>query len=114
MQGDTRRPRRRPISEASQAQREKCRELACVVCRSPAPSEPAHLIARGALTEGQDDARAVVPVCHEHHRLYDTGELDLLPHLEPWWRDEMAFAVQRFGLISTLRRVTNDRAAGEA
>jgi hypothetical protein len=102
--------RARPISEASPAQREKCRDRGCVVCRSPGPCDPAHVISRGQLIDGQDDPLAVVPLCREHHRAYDTGQLNLLPYLEPHWRDELAFAVQRYGLISTLRRVTNDRA----
>jgi hypothetical protein len=34
-----------------------------------------------------------------------------LPALEPWFRDELAFAVARVGLLTTLRRVTNQRGA---
>jgi hypothetical protein len=67
-------------------------------------------LSRGQLIDSQDDPLAVVPLCREHHRAYDTGQLDLLPYLEPHWRDELAFAVQRYGLISTLRRVNNHRA----
>lgn len=100
---------RRAVSEASAAQRAKCREQACVVCRRPAPSDPAHLIDRALLAAGQDDPLAVIPLCREHHDAFDHGRLDLLPYLEPHRRDELAYAVQRYGLLATLRRVTNDR-----
>lgn len=109
--GDVRRQRARPVSEASPAQRAKCRDAACVVCRRPGPSDPAHLIDRGLLTAGQDDPLAVIPLCRQHHDAYDAEQLDLLPYLEPHRRDELAFAVQRYGLVATLRRVTNDRDA---
>jgi hypothetical protein len=35
----------------------------------------------------------VVPLCWMHHRAYDTGRLELLPHLEPRSRAEVAHAV---------------------
>ncbi len=98
--------KRRPISAASSEQREKVAERACVVCREP-HCDPAHLIPRGMLSEGQDDPRAVIPLCRAHHDEFDhAGTLDLLPYLEPWWREELAFAVERVGLMATLRRVT--------
>lgn len=99
---------RAPISPASPAQRDKVRGLACVAC-SEHPVDPMHLIPRGMTTVGQDSPLAVVPACRPCHEAYDTGLLDLLPHLEPAWRAELAFAVERVGLITTLRRVTNDR-----
>jgi hypothetical protein len=34
-----------------------------------------------------------------HHRAYDTGQLELLPHLEPCWRTEVAHAVLHLGLV---------------
>lgn len=108
MRRTTARSRPRPVSEASPAQRAKCREQACVVCRQPAPSDPAHLIDRALLSAGQDDPLAVVPLCRTDHDAYDSGLLDLLPYLEPHRRDELAFAVQRYGLLASLRRVTND------
>jgi hypothetical protein len=55
------------------------------------------------------DPRAVVPLCRRHHDAYDHEGLDILPFLEPHFRVELAFAVERFGLLSTLRRVTNER-----
>ncbi len=89
---------------------------ACLVCRGHAGAcHPAHVIDRSLCGEGADDPRAVVPLCPEHHRAYDDGagggHLDLLPYLEPHHRDVLAFAVERVGLIATLRRVTNDRRA---
>ena len=96
------------ISPASPAQREKVKLMACAVCEGE-PCDPAHLISRGLLTEGQDDPRAVIPLCRGHHDAYDHGSLSLLEHLEPHYRVELAFAVERFGLVSTLRRVTNER-----
>lgn len=105
--------KRRPISEASPEQRAAIKARPCLVDASHrGKSHPAHLIPRGLLTEGQEDARAVVPLCPTCHHLYDEGGLDLLPFLEPRARIELAFAVERFGLLSTLRRVTNERQGG--
>jgi hypothetical protein len=53
----------------------------------------------------------VVPLCRVHHRAYDSGTLDLLPHLEPGSRAELAHAVAHVGLIGTLRRLTGRRDA---
>jgi hypothetical protein len=53
----------------------------------------------------------VVALCRSHHRAYDTGTLDLLPHLEPGSRIKLAHAVAHVGLIGTLRRVTGRRDA---
>jgi ferredoxin len=103
---------RRPVSEASPVQRAVIRERACVVCGQHAGAcHPAHIIPRGVTSIGQDDPRAVCPLCPLHHRLYDEGGLSILEFLEPRWRVELAFAVERVGLLSTLRRVTNDREA---
>jgi hypothetical protein len=74
-------------------------------------TDAAHLIPRGLADDGGGDPRAVVPLCREHHRAYDEGGLSLLGFLEPRYRDEMAFAVSRVGLVSALRRITNDRGA---
>ncbi len=107
--------RRRPLTEASREQRAAVANKACVVCRC-GPCDPAHLLPLGVCADGDGDPRAVVPLCRKHHDEYDgtTGHapsLDLLPWLEPHYRTELAFAVERFGLLSTLRRVTNDRYA---
>lgn len=102
--------RRRPISPASPEQRAAVANRACVVCREQ-PTDPAHLIPRGLAADGDGDPRAVVALCRTHHRLFDEGGFDLLPYLEPFHRAELAFAVERVGLMATVRRVTNDRNA---
>jgi hypothetical protein len=101
--------KRKAISPASPAQREKVKGAPCVVCGNYEAVDPAHLIDRSLLTEGQDDPRAVISLCRTHHREYDDGLISVLEHLEPRHREELAFAVERFGLISTLNRVTGLR-----
>lgn len=108
--GGARRSRSRPVSPASPAQRAKVKGKACIVCAG-GPCHPAHLIDRSL--GGNDDPRAVVPLCPSCHRLYDEGGLDLLGSLEPRYREELAYAVELVGLVATLRRVTNDRWAAE-
>ena len=99
--------------EASLAQREKVSGMPCIVT-GWGQVDPAHLIDRSLTTVGQDDPRAVVPIRRDIHRMYDTGTFDLLPYLEPNHREELAFAVERVGLLATLRRVTNTRWAEAA
>jgi hypothetical protein len=91
----------------SRRQQEAVRDKACIVCTA-SPCDPAHLIDKSLATD-LGDPRAVVPLCRRCHRAYDEGGLDLLPYLEPRWRVELAFAVERVGLLSTLQRVTNDK-----
>ena len=93
---------------ASVAQRRKVNGQGCLVC-AQGPTDPAHLIARSATRIGQEDAKAVIPLCRVHHRDFDDGRLSILEYLEPYWREELAFAVERVGLLSTLQRVTNCR-----
>lgn len=93
---------------ASKEQRQKCRFSTCAACGAPGP-DPAHLIPRSLCTIGQEDARAVVPLCRQCHRAFDEGEFSLLEHLEPLYRTELAYAVARVGLMATVRRVTNQR-----
>lgn len=90
---------------ASPAQREKCREARCLVC-DRVPCDPCHLIPRSMLGEGQDHPLAVFAGCRIHHRLFDEHKLDILPELERDGREELAFAVERFGLLRTLKQVT--------
>jgi hypothetical protein len=102
--------RRRGISPATPDQRLKARGAACVVCgltSLEATIDPSHLIPRGMTTVGQDDERAVVPLCRRCHDAYDREQLDLSSHLEPGYREEVAFAVERVGLFAALRRITN-------
>jgi hypothetical protein len=96
--------KRGPVSPASPGQRAKVTDRACVVC-AHGPSTPAHLIDRSL--GGDDDPRAVVPLCFRCHRAYDDGTLSLLEYLEPRFREELAYAVELVGLLGTLRRVTN-------
>lgn len=99
--------KRKAISPASPAQREAIEARACVVCRQhEGGCDPAHLIDRSLLTAGQDDPRAVIPLCRSCHDGYDERGGDLLPYLEPHYRTELAFAVERYGLLRTLQRVT--------
>jgi len=48
-----------------------------------------------SLLGGCDDPDCAVPLCWMHQRAYDTGRLELLPHLEPRWRREVAHALLR-------------------
>ena len=88
---------------AASAQRAKVKDKACLVCAQQ-PCHPAHLLDRSL--GGGDEPEAVVPLCPTHHRQYDEEQLDLLPYLEPFYRTELAYAVQRHGLLRTLKRVT--------
>jgi hypothetical protein len=88
---------------ASEAQRAKMLGAACVVCQQTKGITPAHLAARSL--GGCDHPDCVVPLCWMHHRAYDTGRLELLPHLEPRWRAEIAHAVLHLGLIGAYRRL---------
>jgi hypothetical protein len=88
---------------ASEAQRAKMLGAACVVCQQTKGITPAHLAARSL--GGCDDPACVVPLCFLHHRAYDTGRLELLPHLEPRWRAEVAHAVLHLGLVGAYRRL---------
>ena len=100
---------RSPLA-ASEAQREKIVGRWCVVCQQTRGITPTHLTPRAL--GGCDHPLCAVPMCWLHHRAYDTGRLELLPHLEPRWRAEVAHAVLHLGLIGAYRRLTNRRVAG--
>jgi hypothetical protein len=68
---------------------------------------PAHLAPRSL--GGRDHHECVVPLCWRHHGAYDTGRSELLPHLEPAWRDETTHAVSHLGLIGSVRRLAPGR-----
>lgn len=55
-------PKRRAKRKAEQfaAQAELCRRLPCAACGRPGPSDPAHVISRGA---GGKDRGNVIPLC---------------------------------------------------
>ncbi len=108
---DQRRGTSRAPFAASDAQRAKIRGGACVVCQQTKGITPAHLATRSL--GGCDDPACVVALCWMHHRAYDTGRLELLPYLEPRWREEVAHAVLHLGLIGALRRLApNHRSSG--
>jgi hypothetical protein len=104
--GEDNNGRRAPFG-ASEAQREKIVGGACVVCRQTKGITPAHLAPRSL--GGCDHPDCVLPLCWLHHRAYDTGRLELLPHLEPQWRAEIAHAVMHLGLIGAVRRMAPGR-----
>jgi hypothetical protein len=98
--------KRRAISPASTDQREAVRDRACVVCRQ-GPCDPAHVIDRSI--GGDDHPDAVVPLCRTCHTAYDEGGMDLLPYLEPHYRDAQAYAVSLVGIARAYDRITNSR-----
>jgi 5-methylcytosine-specific restriction endonuclease McrA len=93
---------------ASPEQRAKVRARPCLVCGATALVDPAHVIPRSL--GGCDEPDCIVALCRSCHRAYDAGALDLLGHLEPAHRAELAHAVAHVGLLGTLRRVTGRRA----
>lgn len=70
------------------------------------PPEAAHIIPRSRVRYGGEGAENCVPLCREHHALYDTSSLDILPYLT---REEQAYAVALVGLVEAYRYVTNQR-----
>ena len=105
-------PERAPVAPASPAQRDRVHGAPCIVCGARTRVDPAHLVPRGV--GGCDDALCVVPLCRIHHRAYDRGALDLVPHLEPDHRAEAAHAVGHLGLVGALRRLSGRRDAAPA
>ena len=89
---------------ASEAQRAAVAGRPCIVCGAEQRVDPAHLIPRSLGGCGRPALRR--PCCRACHRAYDSGELDLLPHLEPAWRAQLAHAVGHVGLIGALRRIS--------
>ncbi len=95
---------------ASPVQRAKVAGLRCLVCGAATHVDPAHLVPRSL--GGCDAADCVVPLCRTHHRAYDHGGLDLVAHLEPQRRAEVAHAVGHLGLLRTLRCLSGRRSVG--
>ena len=93
-----------PSMAATDAQRAAVAGRRCIVCGSDRHVDPAHLIPRSM--GGCGDALCVTALCRRCHRAYDRGELDLLPHLEPAGRAQVAHAVGHVGLIAALRRIS--------
>ena len=69
--------------------------------------DPAHLVPR--TLGGCDHPECVVPLCRRCHRAFDRRELDLLPHLEPGCRLELAHALSHVPLVRLIERVTGLR-----
>jgi 5-methylcytosine-specific restriction endonuclease McrA len=100
-------PLRRTTSmAATDAERSAVVGRPCIACGSEHRVDAAHVIPRSL---GCGDALDVVPLCRACHRAYDAGELDLLPHLEPAYRAQLAHAVGHVGLIGALRRISGSR-----
>ena len=99
----SRRRRRRSISQASPAQRAKIKGKLCVHCGEPATT-PMHLWPRGL--GGCDDPLCVLPACWDCHRLYDDGKLALFERLVERHIAEIAHALLHTGPISLLERLT--------
>ena len=102
---------RTSVAPASAVQRAKVAGLRCLVCGAATRIDPAHLVPRSL--GGCDEADCVVALCRVHHRAYDHGGLDLVAHLEPHWRREVAHAVGHLGLVGAQRRLSGRRAVGE-
>jgi hypothetical protein len=96
--------RRTESLAATDSQRLAVAGRPCIACGATTGIDPAHLIPRSL--GGCGDPVCVVPLCRSCHRAYDRGELDLLPHLEPAWRAQLAHAVGHVGLIGALRRIS--------
>jgi hypothetical protein len=88
---------------ATDSQRAAVAGRPCIVCGATVGVDPAHVIPRSL--GGCGDRLCVVPACRACHRAYDSGELDLLPYLEPGWRAQLAHAVGHVGLVGALRRI---------
>jgi hypothetical protein len=98
--------RRTPASPASEAQRAKVAGRACLVC-GKRPVDPAHLVPRSL--GGCDDAECVIPLCRVCHGAFDELRLEVLPHLEPGYRTELAHALRHLSLAALVERVTAHR-----
>lgn len=94
---------------ASLAQRRKVADMVSIVS-GQGPCDPAHLWARGR--GGCDDPLCVIPLTRREHRLFDIGQLDILPSLiaAGCWA-ELAHAIEAHHVspVSLLRRCTGER-----
>jgi hypothetical protein len=95
---------------ATESQRAAVAGRNCIVCGTDRRIDPAHLISRSL--GGCGHALCVTALCRSCHRAYDRGELDLLPYLEPGWREHVAHAVGHVGLIAALRRISGRDRSG--
>lgn len=95
------------LGATTRAQRAKIIGHGCIVCQQTKGLTPTRLAPPGP--GGCNDLDCVVPMCWPHRHLYELGQLDLLHHLEPRWRREIAHAVSHLGLITTYRHLTGGR-----
>jgi len=105
--------KRTPLGHCTDAQRERVANQVCVVCgKHFNECEPMHFVDRAHPKMSQvaaDDERAVVPGCHWCHIEVHEGKIDLLPCLEPAWRDSQEWAAGAVGLASAIRSITGER-----
>jgi hypothetical protein len=102
-------PKRSCFTPASEAQKEKVARQCSRVwqldwAEDEAIIDPAHIVSRAK--GGCDHEDCIVPLPRMAHRLYDRGELDILPYLT---LDEQAHAVAHLGILGALRRTTGER-----
>ena len=83
-------------------------EGACRICGDTANLDPAHVIHRSQ--GGGMGADSIVPLCRADHHAFDSGELDLLPHLT---EAEQLEAVRTVGLARAYRMLTNEDRSGK-
>jgi hypothetical protein len=87
--------KRKAFTGASAVQRDRVRFAACIVC-GQTPVDPAHLCPRSF--RGCDEPECVVPLCRAHHREFDDGRLDLLPHVSgQGFEAELAHMQRHYG-----------------
>ena len=101
---------RPPSLAATEAQRTAVAGRSCTAYGSEHRIDPAHLSPRSL--GGCGEPICAVPLCRACHQAYDPGQLDLLPHLEPTWRAQLAHAVGHVGLIGALRQISGSRTSG--
>jgi hypothetical protein len=93
-------------------QKARVAERVCICCGKHFDEcDPAHVIPRAhpkLSKAAADDVRAVVPLCRQCHEDFDDG-MDLLPYLEPAWRDSQEWAAGAVGLASAMRSIGGER-----
>lgn len=101
----------------TEARQKVSREGRCRICGSSELLQAAHTISRrlqDVEVEGPRDgtyllvkADAVIPLCQDHHYLYDQRLIDILPHLH---LHEQTYAVETAGgIVSAYKRLTGER-----
>ncbi len=101
-------PKRKPVSPASTAQREKVRDALCLITGQRG-CDPAHVIPRSQ--GGCDSPDCVIPLSRQAHRAFDSGDLDVLPAMiAAGMVAEMAHALEHAGSpLTLLERLTGER-----